>query len=168
MQQIRDRTQLIRKFFYEANTLFYHFRSTGREFSIFGHQGSQVHLQGSQYLTGAVVQFSSDAASLLVLRLQQLARKCVQGVFRSLALSNVTDGTGHDKTVLSLHRTQADFDRNLVAIFVKTVEFQCGAHGAHTRFEKETLSMPQMCATEAFRHQHLNLAVQQLFSSIAE
>src|SRR5215472_6644636 len=160
---MRDGTQLIREFLYKADTFFDCLRGTGRELCIFGRQRSQVHAQCSQQLSRAVVQLARDAPSLLVLSLQQLTRKCAQGLFRALALSNVADGARYDKAFVCLSWAQADFDRNLMTVFVKPVEFQVRAHSPHARFEKKTLSMLQVRAAETLRHQHLYFATQQFF-----
>ena len=63
---------------------------------------------------------------------------------------------------------QADFDRELAAVFAQAEQFEADAHGPDVRFGEEVGAMARMLAAIAFGDQHLDAVAQQLGAGVAE
>jgi len=56
-------------------------------------EGVEVHLDGSEALSNAIVQFASNASPLLVLKFHQAPAKAAQGFLGSTAVGNIEKDT---------------------------------------------------------------------------
>src|ERR1700758_3296080 len=88
-----------------------------------------------------------------------------QRFFRLLALGDVADGTGDQRALLRLQRTETDLHGKLCAVFTPSIQLQTRTHRPHPRLGEEFRAVFGVSALKSFRHQNLDLLPQE-FSAL--
>src|SRR6266508_2999789 len=83
-----------------------------------------------------------------------------------LALADVADGAGNQRTFLGLEGAEADLNGKLATVFMQTIEFQTNAHRSHARLSREGRAVPRVLVSEPFWHQHLDFSIEQILSPV--
>ena len=85
-----------------------------------------------------------------------------------MPLRNVSDHTGDQQPVFCLQWTEADFNRELTAVFALRPKLIAGAHRSGHRGRKVASTMLEMTLPKSFRKQCLDQLSQKLLAAIAK
>src|ERR1700693_2538337 len=85
---MRDGSQISGKLVHQAQAFLDRLEQIGIPFGKFLFEGNQVQVQRDQYLARGIVQFTSDAASFIILHPQEPSGEGTQTFLRMLKLSS--------------------------------------------------------------------------------
>src|SRR5258708_14814397 len=85
-----------------------------------------------------------------------------------LASGDSANGARSRRGGVCLQWTETDLYRKFVPILMQAVQFQARPHRSHPRFNEKTRAVSRMPPPEPFRHQHLNLMIEQVLTLVAE
>ena len=91
-----------------------------------------------------------------------------QGVIHALAFGDVADRAGNQNAFVRLLGTQADFHGKFRAVFLQTVQFAAGSHGAGLRIDHVIAAMRLVVVPESFRNEHLHGLAEEFFALVSE
>ena len=84
------------------------------------------------------------------------------------AFRHVDDGHEHERTVLGLHRIEADLDRNFAAVLAASEELAAGTHAPRLRVPHVFATITLMRTPRPRWHEVFDLPAHELFRRIAE
>ena len=87
---------------------------------------------------------------------------------QALLLAHVTNGAGHERPPLALHRREARFDGELGPVLAEPIELPALSHRAGVRIGGVAGAVAGMLAAEALGDQDLHGATQELVALVAE
>ena len=95
-------------------------------------------------------------------------QEAAEFLFGLLALGDVTNGRGDQRTLFRFQRAETDLDRELRSVSPESVQLAALPHRPYARLGDEPGAIFRMPAAESFRHKNLDLPSEEFFARISE
>src|SRR5258706_8960834 len=89
-------------------------------------------------------------------RVWRRLQKSPELLLRSLAVSDIANGTGHQRSFFGLERTQADLNREFGAVLAKAEQLEAGAHRTDFGTGEEPRAMLRVLGSEPLGNELFN------------